>query len=984
MTNQPSLRRIWALVAGTALAAGMLTGTLPSALAQPDPEVSSQATSPDSEDVVSTNGPETANDTVESSDTQALPTPAPTATWDPTTATATVSWAPYDWSGLTPGSFLAQYKYSTQPSTSWTTINTSDPLALSAGVGINVGDNFTVDFRVYAQAQDGTTSLPGTTSVAAPNPGVPLTVQTADAQGEITWAPVSGATRYVLLWQKYVAPPAPSGTEIVTCTNAPCSYTLSGLDNGAEYRAHVNAMAPNGKVIAFTDPSVSFTPNPPAPTPLPEPLPAIAWIGDKTTAQIDWAPYNWGAATPLRFEISWTTNSGALWNPVNNTNSPLATTATIPGLPPGSTARFRIRAVPASGNPSDYGTVFSLVPMPPVAFSLTAAPGDQEAILTWNRLPQSGLTYKIEGFGLPTPVVPIQVTCPDTQTTCTYRMTGLTNGTTYTYEVVAETSTTVNRTNRVTVTPTAPATPLNVVYPVSVNLEVGRSVIIDPDAAFSSGNPNSFTEGKPALPSGLYLDTTTGEITGTPTSTADGLFPINVSNAQGQSLTVPLRLRISPHTLTLTYSDHSGHVGSAMTMSPHTSNVIFAVYNFTITQGTLPTGLSLDSSSGVISGSPTQVTSGPAVITVRASDRYAFATSTFTITVDGGAAQLSVSYPNAVAHVGKAQGITPTVSGASGSLTFTITSGSLPAGMTLDAGLGVITGTPTTAAGPTPVTVEVTDGTATDDVTFTIEVLAHSLSLAFPSSARDIGIPTRLSPVISHVEGTVSFALTSGILPAGLALDPATGVISGTPTATTGGPIALTMTATDSYASATAPFTLEITDPSAPVPQVSVALNRNLERVTVIGSVATVPAGTLVTPMVRLFGQSVFQAGLPVQVNADGAFTWTRKVSLDRDIEVYFTVGSGRSQELYAAEPSVSVGGDRMGGRVTVTGTTTSVAAGTRVVPWVRIDGGRAVRGVPVQIGVDGSFTWTRRIANERAFTVKFNIAGLKSWQLSL
>ena len=73
-----------------------------------------------------------------------------------------------------------------------------------------------------------------------------------------------------------------------------------------------------------------------------------------------------------------------------------------------------------------------------------------------------------------------------------------------------------------------------------------------------------------------------------------------------------------------------------------------------------------------------------------------------------------------------------------------------------------------------------------------------------------------------------------------------------------------------------------------------------------------------------------------------------------------------------------------MGGRVTVTGTTTSVAAGTSVVPWVRIDGGKAVLGVPVQIGVDGSFTWTRRIANGRDLTVSFNIAGLKSRKLSL
>jgi len=206
--------------------------------------------------------------------------------------------------------------------------------------------------------------------------------------------------------------------------------------------------------------------------------------------------------------------------------------------------------------------------------------------------------------------------------------------------------------------------------------------------------------------------------------------PASLARTAGQSATFSVSAT-SPDTGTLTYqwqknsANISGETASTLSFAS-TGTSDSATYRVIVTN--------------TKNGVSDSTTSTSVTLTVA---------SALSITTPSGAA-LSATY-------GTAYSLSLSTSGGSGGNTFSLPSGTLPAGLTIDTSSGVISGTPTTAT-TSSITARVTDSnTATATTTsFTITVSARPLTIkAADKSATYTG---------SSVSVTNSYSITSGTL----------------------------------------------------------------------------------------------------------------------------------------------------------------------------------------------------------------------------
>jgi hypothetical protein len=297
------------------------------------------------------------------------------------------------------------------------------------------------------------------------------------------------------------------------------------------------------------------------------------------------------------------------------------------------------------------------------------------------------------------------------------------------------------------------------------------------------------------LPAGLTLNTSTGAITGTPTTAGTSNFTLKVtdSSTPPQAVSQALSITINPLLAITTTSLPNGVLNTAYTVTLQSTGGVGAIT--WSSSGTLPPPLTLTPSTGVIAGTPT--TAGTYNFTVTATDSGTPQQSqnqALSITIYSGLSiTTSTTLPNGVVGVA----YNTSVAAAGGTPPYSWSATGQPAWMSISPTTGALTGTPT-ASGTTSFAVKVTDSSTpaqskSQNMSVTVNPLLAITTTSLPNGVVNTPYSTTLQA--TGGAGAITWKVT-GTLPPPLTLTSSTGVIAGTPT--TAGTYNFTVTATDS------------------------------------------------------------------------------------------------------------------------------------------------------------------------------------------
>ncbi|MHB8092066.1 MAG: putative Ig domain-containing protein, partial [Syntrophales bacterium] len=284
------------------------------------------------------------------------------------------------------------------------------------------------------------------------------------------------------------------------------------------------------------------------------------------------------------------------------------------------------------------------------------------------------------------------------------------------------------------------------------------------------------------LPDGLSLDPQTGVISGTPAASTYGIIILSVTDDFGRVTYKDYSIKISDPLRVLTSALPKGLRNEAYSEAIRKDGGI-GPYTFSYS-GTLPAGLSLNTSTGAISGTPT--TAGLTNFGITVSDSTYPTAQTVTQNLSLRVTSvLTVTTSEILPNIKKDVAISPltlVAKGGASPYTWAFVSGTLPGGISLDPQTGQITGTPT-EKGDFVFTIAVTDNASATDQKELFWHISETLSIetgAVPDGAK--GVPASIALSAKGGLKPYVWALKSGTLPTGLTINPSIGTIYGTPT----------------------------------------------------------------------------------------------------------------------------------------------------------------------------------------------------------
>jgi hypothetical protein len=521
--------------------------------------------------------------------------------------TATVQWTPpANPSGASVTGFKVSYKLSN--SVTWST-PIDDAASPASITGLTSGSSY--DYLVTA-----------INAIGESTPTSTVTLQNIDSDSStaLTWVTAGvGITNYKILY-KVVG--EFSETEVDT-TSTNLTRTLSGLVNGTSYEV---------RVAAYTSTTLSSYSSTVLVTPRTVPAaPVVTATPGTSQVTLSWTPPANNGASISDYIINYKARTSSTWlTKADGTNA--NTTYVVPNLLNATLYDFQVIATNSAGNGTTSVTV-SATPFttPSAPTGISAVSGQGSVTVTWD-LPTSDGGSSITDYSIQykklSDTTWIDFVHPPSVTR-SVTLSSLLQLSQYSFRLAAVNAAGTGTYSAATSQSTLIIAPAITLTSTSGSITIGQAM---PVYGINSTGGTVSSYAVSTLPGGLTFNTSTGVISGTPSAVmaATG-FTITATNGSGTSsatytLTV---LAIQLPSISLSSTSVSITIGQAIPVFT-LSSTGGPVDTYTVT--TLPAGLTFNSSTGVISGTPLAVMSAT-TFTITATNVTGSATATYTLTV---------------------------------------------------------------------------------------------------------------------------------------------------------------------------------------------------------------------------------------------------------------------------------------------------------------------------------------------------------------